>query len=153
MKLRSIAGLMMLVSGACLAHGELPNAEWCEGGTIRVVATVHLSGAALLDPRNRCAPAGPGATSSARRKECGQFDDDYSIGSGVAALQCGVHAWPVTDSDVGTVLFIPEGPASYLADDHHARFHASEGLWGSCVRCESIPRIRPPRAAAQMEEQ
>lgn len=148
MKLRSIAGLMLLLSGPCLAHSELPTAEWCEGGRITVVATVQLSGAALLDPRNRCAPAGDGAT----YKECGQFDDDYSIGSGVAALQCAVHAWPVANGDVGTVLFVPEGPASYLGDDHHAQFRGAEGLWGSCVRCESSPRTpNPPRVALPVQ--
>lgn len=139
MKLRSIACSLVLVSGTCMAHGELPTAGWCEGGRMTVVSTVNLSGPALRDQFERC----PAPGQLPRPKECGQFDDDYAFARGVAASQCAVHAWPHPVGDVGTVLFIPEGPASYLDDEHHLQFRNVHGVWGSCVRCDSRPRVAP----------
>lgn len=139
MKLRSLTPLMLLVSGTCLAHGELPTAGWCEGGRISVVATVNLSGPALKETRDRCPKPGQGPV----LKECGQFDDDYAFARGAAMTQCQTHAWQNPIGDLGTVLFVPEGPGTFLADDHHAQFMNVHGVWGSCVRCDALPAVSP----------
>lgn len=141
MTLRSVsmAVMLMLGSGACLAHGELPYPGWCEGGRVSVVATIELPGEALATQRDHCLDP-----SRAQQRECGQFDDDYGLALRTANAQCDAHAWGTRGSgDLGSVLFIADGPTTFLRSNHHAIFQAEHGLSGVCVRCEALRGVSP----------
>jgi hypothetical protein len=140
LRLLSRSMLLMLGSGACLAHGELPSPGWCEGGRVIVVAHIELPGPALAAQRDECLIASRGP-----RRECGQFDGDYGLALRTANAQCAAHAWSTGSSDLGTVIFIAEGPSTYLRSNHHTVFRAEHGLSGTCVRCESLPVSPLPR--------
>ena len=135
MKLRSIPMCLMLVSGACLAHGELPDSRWCEGGRMTVVATIVLHGPALADQRTQCLAS---SASGAPRRECGQFDDDYGFVREKALAQCNASGPGHRGGGSISVIFVPDAPASFLSPEHHAEYSAGEGVSGSCVRCDSM---------------
>ncbi len=143
MRSNLVAALALFCSaGATIAHSELPGENWCRNGRPVPILSIDLYGATIVAAREReqstCRPQDGG-----RDRECGQFEDDYGTGRGLALLTCGVHRLRLGPGDLGTVIFIADGPESYLHPDHHDLYRAEHGLHGVCVRCERP--LRPAR--------
>lgn len=127
-----LAVLLMLASTCAAAHGGLPSAEWCEGGRITVVSEFVFTSEGLR-PGNEC-PAGARST-----RDCGQFDDDYGRARSAANDHCGQFAYDAAPSkiaDLGSAIPLVESPSSYLDDQHHQTYSITQGLSGTCLRCD-----------------
>lgn len=135
---------LSLLAGSAHAHNPLSHPEWCEtGGRLVIVAEIDWNQTQLLEQEPICDAGG-------QTKSCGsQFDDDWTRGQRTAHHFCEQFAVRFANSrnpDHGTVVFIPSGPTSFLdRDGHHANYALSQGVVGSCVRCEPLPLALPKR--------
>lgn len=135
MQKRFTAMAAVLVAGTCLAHSELPSPEWCADGRPIVVTSFQLLPSLQETPaplRNEQCGTGGGS------RECGQFDDDYSDAMKSAQQMCRLHARQRPVGDIGSMIFIADAPASFLHEDHHRLYSVSQGLSGTCVRCDAV---------------
>jgi hypothetical protein len=133
-KPRLITLIALLFCGSALAHSELPNEAWCSEGEIVAVGSFEFYPHYLTKVCETCAPD---PKSGAIPKNCGHFDDDYSISLRTAQNHCSGFATPGHEGDIGSAVPLVESPSSFLAEDHHESFRASQGLRGVCVRCEA----------------
>jgi hypothetical protein len=142
MKTLPVALTLMLLSGIATAHSELPAPDWCDGGRLVPVMTVDVP-AHTLESRGQMCRADP---QIAQTKECGQFDDDYDLAYSAAMGICHSLGFRLqsVEGDVGGVIFVPDGPSTYLDPAHHAIYRFEHGLSGICVRCEPRRVVEPP---------
>lgn len=138
------AATLLVASGSVMAHNPLAHPDWCEGDSrLVIVDDLDWSESDLRARAEQC----PGDSGGGRT--CGgQFDDDWARASKQAGAHCQqyeVRFADSTDPDHGSVVFIASGPAEYVHRDHHRLFEKSLGLSGSCVRCEPLPEVIPPR--------
>ena len=158
--------LLSLLVGQAAAHQPLPRVDWCSGHgeTIEVVGEFHFS-RAVLESYKTCLRNGTcvlpnravtnqnavsahevtdekgevGMPICRSAKDCGETNDDWSIGTRVANNFCGSYRTARTSptSDVGTVILHITAPSTYNAANHHASYSIISGLAGQCLRCEN----------------
>lgn len=146
MRYPCIAVLVALfLSAPAHGHSDLPGEGWCANGRPVPLLRLELFPEAIISAREReqqgsCRPG------SGDGRECGQFDDDYGTGRRLAMLNCEANSLALPrGGDIGTVVFIAEGPPTFLDEEHHHELYRAEhGLWGACVRCERRTAT-PPR--------
>ncbi len=127
----------------------MPSPEWCTDGVPTPVATFSISPQVLIAIRDAdvCPPGEP----ILKEGECGQFDDDYSIGEKSAQLNCAQYALrPIHGSDIGSVIAVATHPTEFLDPLHRDRYRVEMGIAGMCLRCEPrpvtpVPPALPPR--------
>ncbi len=140
-----------LITGAVLSMGWavdayafelLPRPDWCEEGVIVEVGTFSVEPHVLLRIRDddKCPPEGP----ILKEGECGQFDDDYTIGKEKARLACGhfTHKQPF-GTDIGSIMVIVTHPEDFPDSDHAAAYSIDSGIAGICLLCEARDTVTP----------
>ena len=156
--------LISFFVGQAAAHQPLPRIDWCSGHGVKIeiVGQFHFSRAVLesyktclrnstcvlptraatnqdevsgLDLTDEKGERGMPICRSA--KDCGETNDDWTLGTRVANNFCGSYRTARTNltSDVGTVIFHVIAPDSYNAANHHASYSIVSGLTGQCLRC------------------
>jgi len=132
---------ILLPLGSAFAHNPLNHPEWCErNGRLVIVDELNWRAEDLIGRNSEtCTPEKSGS------RTCGQFDDDWIRGNMKALNHCRTFERRYSESndpDHGTVIFVPSGPESFLDErNHHRNYKLSDGLSGSCVRCD--PNSRP----------
>jgi hypothetical protein len=126
-------------STSTIAHSDIPQSEWCSSGRIVAVGEFELYPGFNPSPSAAyCPESGSGL------RDCGVFDDDYGNAKAMAQQGCGAHARRAhPTSDIGSVVFVAEHPASFLSPTHHDDYQFNQGLRGVCVRCEARPPVLP----------
>ena len=79
----------------------------------------------------------PGMPVCRSAKDCGETNDDWTLGTRVATSFCSSYQTPRTSltSDVGAVILHVTAPRNYNAANHHASYSIISGLTGQCLRC------------------
>jgi hypothetical protein len=134
-----LAGSLILASAPTTAHNELPTQNWCIEGEVVAVAEFEFFPRLLMQQRDELRSALTAAINEdPSLRDCGVFDDDYDIGRTSAVAHCSQYATSDgSGSDIGTVLPLVSTPQTYLSKDHHDVYSLTQGLSGTCVRCEA----------------
>lgn len=134
-----LAGSLILASAPTTAHNELPTQTWCVDGEVVAVAEFEFFPRLLMQQRDELRSAlADVINQDPSMKDCGVFDDDYDIGRSSAVAHCSQYATgDGRKSDFGTVLPLVSTPQTYLSKDHHETYSLTQGLAGTCVRCEA----------------
>lgn len=133
-----LAGILILASAPTTAHNELPTQNWCIEGEVVAVAEFEFFPRLLMQQRDELRSALTAAINDdPSLRDCGVFDDDYDIGRTSAVAHCSQYATGDGSSDIGTVLPLVSTPQTYLSREHHDVYSLTQGLAGTCVRCEA----------------
>lgn len=139
--LRCLVFTVTLAAAAAVQAHEQVSPDWCASGRRVLFDEFHFTGSQLVSaiattPLLPCTGV------------CGE-PDDYRLAGNVGLVYCGgggydprsgpVHA----DDDVGEIIAVVQGPPEFLADSHHPDYASRSGIWGVCLRCESI-NASPP---------
>lgn len=120
----------------------LPGPDWCENGVMVEVGTFSVAPHALERMRDddECPPDGD----PLKEGECGQFDDDYDIGTEKSSTSCAhfKRKQPV-GSDIGSVIAIVTHPENFPDPLHGDEYSIESGVAGICVRCEASDTVDP----------
>jgi hypothetical protein len=133
-----LAGILVLISAPTPAHNELPSHNWCVNGEVVAVANFEFFPRLLMQQRDELRYALAAEISrDPSLRDCGAFDDDYDVGRSSAVAHCSQFATSDgSQGDIGTVLPLVSSPQTYLHKDHHDIYSLTQGLSGTCVRCE-----------------